>query len=352
MRTHLLAVAILVTATGAAQSPGRLVETQRYGWENPEQGPRPLTLAERKLHGGMLGGVTAVAEGPGGALYVLDLKESKVVVFNRDGTLRRVFAGGSGRGPGEFDRPRSIAVTDAGEVFVLDQTLLRYTVFDTAGAVKRTVTSLPTNQHSLFVANDRVYVTGQIHQGKPAVLVFDRAGNRVEQVGIPDAEDAMFGEAGDSYHVERLRNGGLVVAHPNPGTWSPIANPSQRTGRSFITDNKVRADPRPPAKSVSGLSISSAPTARATTRGFGQLADGRVVVYYQDMDAAQFEKQGYGKLSRGLAVFRADGTLIARVPVPEDFSFVFAVSRDGNDLFFVSEDPFPQVVRMRLDIGK
>lgn len=68
----------------------------------------------------MLSRAAAVAESADGALYVLDPGLNKVVVFNRDGTLRRLVAIGMGRGPGELEAPRSIALSDEGELIVLD----------------------------------------------------------------------------------------------------------------------------------------------------------------------------------------------------------------------------------------
>lgn len=53
-----------------------------------------------------------------GHLYVLDAENVRVAEFSGDGTPLRTF-GSEGGGPGEFQRPRAVAVSDSGEIAVL-----------------------------------------------------------------------------------------------------------------------------------------------------------------------------------------------------------------------------------------
>jgi hypothetical protein len=66
-----------------------LTEIQRYGWDSMADSTRPLTSTERRSMAGVLADPVRVAEGADGALYVLDRDFRKIVVFNRDGSLRR-----------------------------------------------------------------------------------------------------------------------------------------------------------------------------------------------------------------------------------------------------------------------
>src|SRR5262249_2622976 len=137
----MLFVACALTTTPCeAQTSFRLVEQQRYGWEDVGEATRTLTPNERRLSAGMIGGATEIVEGRGRLLYVLDARLKKVVVFRPDGSFHRVIGNGPGRGPGEMERPRSVAVAPNGTVFVLDQALARIEAFDSAGVPRRTIT--------------------------------------------------------------------------------------------------------------------------------------------------------------------------------------------------------------------
>jgi hypothetical protein len=135
-----------------------------------------------------------------------------------------------------------------------------------------------------------------------------------------------------------MRDGSVVVAFPNPGLWAPLASLSKRTGHPLIADNRVR--PAPDGRSF---------TVRASIRAFGEMADGTILVYYLDHDPVSFAKGESGHTYYRLAILKPDGTLIATIAPDDNYGNEFVVSRDGKELFMASSDPFPQVVRMRLE---
>ena len=54
-----------------------------------------------------------------GNIYVMDVKETHVKVFNKDGKFLRII-GRAGQGPGEFGRPRNIQITHNNELMIND----------------------------------------------------------------------------------------------------------------------------------------------------------------------------------------------------------------------------------------
>lgn len=86
----------------------------------------------------VFGAITDVELGPDGNVYVLDQQAAEVRVFELRGEHVRTL-GGTGRGPGEFQRPYSLAFDARGRLWVADGQ--RYTVFAADGDVRDTYTT-------------------------------------------------------------------------------------------------------------------------------------------------------------------------------------------------------------------
>ena len=69
-------------------------------------------------------------------MFVVDALSHEVRVFDRDGRLLQII-GREGRGPGEFKSPWRVAIDPTDSVWVWDQTLQRFSVFDEDGAFAR-----------------------------------------------------------------------------------------------------------------------------------------------------------------------------------------------------------------------
>ena len=88
----------------------------------------------------VFGTVDAVAVGEDGSRYVLDGQNSRVVVFDDSGAHQRTL-GRKGGGPGEFQLPQAMTVTDREEIVVYDMARRSYSILDSAGEFKRSVTT-------------------------------------------------------------------------------------------------------------------------------------------------------------------------------------------------------------------
>ncbi len=124
-------------------------------------------------------GAVAVAPGTGNA-YVADTDNDRVLVYAPDGTLLQKWGGGggdgsTGSGPGEFERPRAIAIDAQGEVYVADFGNDRIEKFSANGALL--------TQWGVRGGRDGRLrgPTGVAVDGRGDVYVVDNGNNRVEE---------------------------------------------------------------------------------------------------------------------------------------------------------------------------
>ncbi|MCJ7485398.1 MAG: 6-bladed beta-propeller [Candidatus Aminicenantes bacterium] len=83
--------------------------------------------------------ISSVAVSDDGTIYVLDQKDMNVKVFDRDGKFLRTF-GKAGEGPGEFSTPMSIHCAARDEILVVDMSR-RLSFFKLSGEFVRTVSA-------------------------------------------------------------------------------------------------------------------------------------------------------------------------------------------------------------------
>jgi DNA-binding beta-propeller fold protein YncE len=111
-----------------------------------------------------------------GNIYVLDVGELQVKKFRSSGELVEIYGTGRGEGPGGFLFPSDFAVSPGGEIWVTDLNNGRITIFDEVGTVKRTIKmrNLPAR---IEILPDESFI----------VMVFGSAGHAFEKYG-PDGE--------------------------------------------------------------------------------------------------------------------------------------------------------------------
>jgi hypothetical protein len=317
-----------------------LALVRRFGWESLDDAERPLTARERRAEGGVLGNVAAVAEGPGATLYVLDNHFQKVVVFNPDGTLRRVILGGTGQGPGEFTRPSSLAVSEDGYVFVLDRSAARIHVFDTSGVFEQAIRLQVPNAHSLAIAGGRLYVSKLFPRaGQAAVIVLDEHGERVDSLVSTSAREAELSEFGSVGRVTRGADGQVLFAHPIPGLWTRVVpRAGAPTGVELVADVRTGIVESGPTR--------NARYTTASTRGAVSLRDGSVLVLY---DERLTSADGSLRTLRfSAAAFDAAGRLQGVHALPEGISGALGSSATMPGVYMSTWDPYPQVLLYRV----
>lgn len=331
------ALALLIPHTLASQATARLIELQRFGWDDPTGPIGRTTPAQRRLDGGMLAQVVDLAEGPDGTLYVLDRDGFKIVAFDGNGTVKRIIGNGKGQGPGEFERAASLTLSSTGELFVLDVAQLRVAVFDTAGTYRRSFPVASPFAAQIRAEGDRLYISQFLFRsGAPNILVYDLGGTLLERVFLPSEQDIGFGRTGTTYRMARLQDGRIAVAHPNPGTWFMLEDPTRVLGRPLVEGNEAR-QPRG----------STAWIATATLRGFGQLSGGRTLILFDHLKPEAMNTPERPLVNIFLGVLGEDGTTRQVLEVGE-VGRNLLVSSDGSSFYLTVAEPMYQVVRFRL----
>lgn len=147
---------------------------------------------------------TQCLEAPNGSLYLLDPKEFKVRVLDKDWKVTTTL-GRRGKGPGEFEEPKTMALRPDGSLAVFDPTLKRMTIFDTKGEVVAT--------HSLDASSVAIYHPALLHNGSLAFLSA-RAHN-----GKPVYDVSLFDK---EFKLAKT----LVRVNSTPMDWSQSSKPS------------------------------------------------------------------------------------------------------------------------------
>ncbi|MEW5901960.1 MAG: 6-bladed beta-propeller, partial [Acidobacteriota bacterium] len=84
--------------------------------------------------------ISGIAVDNVGRIYVLDIKEAQIKVFNKEGTYIKTL-GKKGQGPGEMVSPFSICITRKDEIFVQDLNAHRILLLSLEGALIKTIST-------------------------------------------------------------------------------------------------------------------------------------------------------------------------------------------------------------------
>ena len=310
-----------------------LKEIARYGWATLDDASGPLSERERQAGAGVLGHPTGVVEDPDGNLYVLDAEFQKIVVFGAGGDYEDVILGGLGRGPGEFIRPRALALSPNGRLWVNDQMEQRITEFDVSGRVIRVVKS-PYALLDLAAVGEKLYATRLAVDSTARVVVFDTSGTVLATVLEPRMEDVDAGvpSAGGIGPAPRGR---IVFAHQRIGRWRMVEGMNVGPVQGVALHPDARATQ---TRTASGAMRVNVPVDVWSAGGF---PGGFNFVYYAAKLADEAER------SFRLALFDSAGAHLQTITVPADGG-TFGHSLKRREIFVRQDDPVPRIVRFRL----
>ena len=134
-----------------------------------------------------------IAEGNDGSVYVTDLGNSRVQVFDGSGNFIKTW-GINGSGAGEFNSPQGIAVSE-NFVFVSDNKLKKIQKFDLDGnfVLQWGVTGKSDGEfkspRGLFIDNDNLFVADT---GNSRIQKFTFDGEYVSAFGSKGVDDSRF----------------------------------------------------------------------------------------------------------------------------------------------------------------
>lgn len=181
--------------TVAVHNPERGAWTEQTAWRAVEE----LRLGRADGGGPDVFAAPAALEVDAlGRLYVLDTQAAEVRVFGADGRHVRSF-GRQGAGPGELAQAMGMTFAPDGGLWVLDPGNGRFSVFDTAGALQKTVRR--ENTHVTYPWPGRFDRQGKlwdVAQGagplgaSPALVRMDPATGMMQRMALPAFTPPQF----------------------------------------------------------------------------------------------------------------------------------------------------------------
>ena len=171
-------------------------------------------LAERAA--GPFNHPTEMMPHPNGDIYVTDgYRNARVHRFTKDGQLKKSW-GAPGHGPGQFHLPHSIAVDDAGLLYVADRANKRIQIFSADGDFQGQWTGMGGPNDITRGRDGNFYIAEQEDDGKPAqICVRDGQGavlarfpsRHIHGIGVDSKGDIYAGLTQDRSVDKFVRQG-------------------------------------------------------------------------------------------------------------------------------------------------
>ncbi|MFX1534095.1 MAG: 6-bladed beta-propeller [Promethearchaeota archaeon] len=275
-----------------------------------------------------------------GNVYVLDIKERHIKVFNSDGRLMRII-GRKGQGPGEFQRPYTVQVTAQNEVVVFDVMVRKLHFFTLDGEYKKSISLEKLFNQPILNSEGNIV----------SIVNVDVAENPKYELQKLDVElnPLTFYYSFPKYDLARdghnsfrsilqwavTNNNEIVCGHPDEGYELNIFNSEGKIIKNIIKD-------------YTPIKIPAEEIKRATRQ---KLPPGRfysVPKYYSpfiwiivDEDNRIFvctRERPKNKVGRYWDVFNPEGKFIAKIPISHEVLMERPIIFKENKLYLVEAD--------------
>jgi len=316
----------------------------------PKGTPTKLVLEELYSVGGgdkpeeSFADISALDVRKDGTVYVLDMKDSRVKVFDAQGKFVRAF-GKAGQGPGELNQPVGILITPENEVLVEDALNQRLAIFSLEGTFIRQVSTakafglsgIQMDGRGLIVA--RSMGIGEAGKMSMDVKTYDKEFN--PKVNLASVEFSISPQTKINPFLAMnllyaLDGQGRLYFGSNRDYEVKVVSPEGKILRTIsrdydpvpITqadkDEMLKLVPNVPGANVKDMI--QFPDAYPAFGSFVLADEGRLLV-------KTYEK-GRAKKEFFWDVFDAEGRYIAKIPIVDDIR----LWRDGKAYFIVEDD--------------
>lgn len=325
----------------------RIDQIRRIGWLNAGDSVDDLTDTDREYQGGVLSAVADVKMGPDDSLFVLDRDYQKIVVFGPEGSFGRLILGGYGSGPGEFNRPRSLTLTEQGEIAVIDRGNSRLTLLSRSGEY---ISSFRTAQRDRDLAsrNDTLFVT-QFYQSEDdsSLDLYTLEGEEVGGMISPTPEMVDLSLHGEPGILNESADGTLLFASPEVGIWyESSSGPFVRRGQPLFSDLEGQTVTRQRGNRSVDLRVTP-----AAPRGILRTSEGLTLIIFT---VTAPDRIASTDLTEGtwMAVFNAEGIYSGKAHLFGDsLGAVYPTLKSRSDrIYFHHWDPYPHIAEYQVDI--
>ena len=287
-----------------------------------------------------------------GNIYVLDIKETHIKVFNTDGRLMRII-GRKGQGPGEFQRPFTVQITAQNEVVIWDVMVRKLHFFSLDGEYKKSISF-----EKLF---NRPVINSE---GNIVTLVnVDVAENPKSELQKLDLElnpltfyysYPKYDSVRDGYNSFRsilqwavTNNNEIVCGHPDKGYDLKIFNSEGKIIKNIVKDYtpiKISAEEikRATKDQLSPGNFYSIPKYYNAFRHIIVDEDNRIFVFTRERPK--------DKVGRYYDVFSPEGKFISKIPIRHMMLMSKPIIFKGDKLYLVEvdEDGYQYVKRYKV----
>ena len=298
-----------------------------------------LDSLTRAAGGDSFGRVSDMALSPDKSqLFVLDNVARKLVSVRPQGPPRVVLTWRSGRGPGEFTRPRAVAVIANG-FSIADDANARMSFFTADGRFAR---SVPFPGSAYNVRSNGRSLTALRFSARPGryQIVHLSIQGEVVDSAMPIAgrlaDFALSGEPGILFHD---RHRAVHFASPAAGVICTITQPTRCSGQDIFPQIKSSIR-RTNGMDVRGVNLS--------VRGAAQLESGHFVILAFTMDHEQLSQNNSDWYRAWLLILDSQMKYVGYMPAPDGWLIGMIAGFAGQELLFATDEPYPQVLRYAL----
>lgn len=286
----------------------------------------------------VFGIISDIAIDHDGCIYVLDGYNYRVQKFSHNGRFLASFGKGKGEGPGEFVRPKRIAIDSLKRLYVTDMRQFRITVFDSTGEIIATIPT-STMPYQIVVGQEgQIYITSFLDFEGPRVNKYLLFSKRQEIAFCkPRKECRWTAEAGDGDNIAIDQTGSVYVSFYYPYDIRKFSAEGKLLNR-FARQPKFFKPPKRDENSVMNL--------LSGTWAMTVLPDNKLItiVFYQEKKQFHFF----------FDVFDSDGTWLLTVPT-EQFGMswprIIAADSEGN-LYLDHSEPYPHLIKYKVRFEK
>lgn len=285
-----------------------------------------------------------------GNIYVLDVKEAQLKVFNREGRLIRII-GRMGQGPGELQNPYTVQIAAQNEIVIWDPIPRRFLFFSPEGEYKKSIST--TNLFNPPILDDEGNIVS-------LVIIDEGEGHRYElqrldselnpltfYISYLRPELAGYNPFRSTLQWALTNKNEIVCGHPDEGYDIKIFNPEGKVIRNIvkdyapvmITQEEIKRAKVPPE------SLRSIPKFHSAFRWIVIDEDNRIFV-------CSWERPE-NILGRYIDVFSPEGKFIVKIPLEYEMLMGAPIVFKGRNLYLVKtdEDGYQYVKRYKVTLN-
>lgn len=151
-----------------------------------------------------------------GNLAIFDYSQFKIFYFPNDFSgAYTTFGSGKGRGPDEFINPTDLKFDEKGNVWLIDPSQARLTIWSSNGDILKTVTPKPVIPERLAISQTSYGILSNSYRSEGLLYLFDRSTDQsfgFQQIDDSELRDDIFATSGFlSMNEERLVFAGFNI---------------------------------------------------------------------------------------------------------------------------------------------